>query len=224
MILTNLPGLRIVTAAELFADNHQWADPRLEAMAHAAAKIDLEMAIAASDILWKLSKNTSPGDSTAQGNVNDSIGGYMSSTQMTDATLNNLFDDVSGDENAASTIDYRAYFIHNHHATLTWQAVKLWINSETAGGASTAIALAAEGVVNYNQGSGTGVQIQRIANETTAPATVTFSAPTTKGAGLSIGDMAPDKVIGVWVRRTAANTAALDLDGAVFKAEGDTNA
>lgn len=224
MIQTLLPGLRVVTAAELFAERHQWADPELERFARAAAAVEARMAIAASDILWKLSKNTSPGDSTAQGNVNDSIGGYMASTQMTDATLNNLFDDVSGDENAASTVDFRAYFIHNHHATLTWQDVKLWINSETAGGASTAIALSVTGVVNYNQSSGTGVQIQRIATETTVPATVSFTAPTTKGAGLSIGDMAPDKVIGVWVRRTAANTAALDLDGAVFKAEGDTNA
>jgi hypothetical protein len=36
--------------------------------------------------------------------------------------------------------------------------------------------------------------------------------------------MATNTVQGVWVRRTAANTAALDLDGAVFKAEGDTAA
>jgi hypothetical protein len=224
-MLATLPGLRIITFEQLLAETfpRRFSNVDLEREAAIAAELEALMAITAADILWKLSKDTSPGNSTAQGNVNDSIGGYMSSTQMTDAALANLFDDVSGDENAASTVDYRAFFIHNAHGSLTWQAVKLWINSETAGGASAALGLSAEGVVPYNQ-AGTR-QIARLASETTAPGGgVTFSSPTTKGAGLSIGDMATNTVQGVWVRRTAANTAALDLDGAVFKAEGDTAA
>ena len=62
------------------------------------------MAIVAGDILFKFSVKTgSAGDSTA-GNAGGSLGKYIPTTEITDATLNNLFDDVSGDENAASDI------------------------------------------------------------------------------------------------------------------------
>jgi hypothetical protein len=179
------------------------------------------MPIAASDIKFRLSINTGPGDSTAQGNPNDSIGGFVSTTEITDATLHNLFDVITGDENAASTVDYRVFFIANKHATLTWQGVKVWLQSETAGGANAAIALDGLGVKAINSAS---AQAERIANETTAPSGETFSAPTSKAAGLSVGNLAPNEVIAVWVRRTATNSAALNLDGVVIRAEGDTAA
>lgn len=179
------------------------------------------MPIAAADLLFKLSINTGPGNSTAQGNPNDSIGGFMSSTQIVDATLHNLFDVITGDENAASTVDYRVFFIHNNHATLTWIGVKVWLSSEVAGGASAAIALDGLGVKDFNSAS---AQAERIANETSAPAGETFSAPTTKSAGLSVGDVPPGDCFAVWVRRTAANSVALDNDGVTIRAEGDTQA
>lgn len=78
------------------------------------------MAISDSDILFKLSiKTGSAGNSGAQSDVNASLGKYISTTQVTDNSLNNLFDNISGTENAASTVDYRCIFIHNAHATLT---------------------------------------------------------------------------------------------------------
>lgn len=179
------------------------------------------MAITAADIKFKLSKNTGPGNSSAQADPNDSIGGFMSSTEITDATLHNLFDKVTGDENAASEAEYRCLFIHNDHATLTWEAVKVWLSAEVAGGASAAIALDGTGVVAEDLVT---AQAERVANENTAPTGETFSAPTTKGAGLSVGDMGPGTCIAVWVRRTAANTSPLDLDGVTVRAEGDTAA
>lgn len=178
------------------------------------------MAIVAADILFKFSVVAAAGDTTA-GTAAGSLGDQISTTQLTDATLLNLFDAVSGDENAASTVDYRCFFVHNNHATLTWVAPKVWINSETAGGASVAIGLDPAGVTAKGLGS---AQAATIANELAAPAGVTFSAPTTKGAGLQLADIPPGSVAAIWVRRTAANSAALDVDGAVFKVEGDTGA
>lgn len=180
------------------------------------------MPIVAADIKFKLSVNTSPGNTNAQADPNDSIGGYMSSTELVDATLNNLFDDVTGDENAVSDVEYRCMFIHNDHATLALQAPRVWISSEVAGGASVAIALDGTGVTPEAQ-SGTP-QAERIADESTAPSGESFSAPTVKASGLAPGDVAANSCFGLWIRRTAANTAALNNDGATIRVEGDTAA
>ncbi len=180
------------------------------------------MAIVSGDILFKLAVTTgSAGNSTAQANPNNSLGKYISTTQIVDATTDNLFDDISGDENAASTVDYRCYFVHNSHATLTLTAAKAWISAEVAGGASVAIGLDPAGATAIGSSS---AQAATIANELAAPAGVTFSAPTTKGAGLSIGSLPNGQCIAIWVRRTAANSAAVNADGATIKVEGDTAA
>lgn len=177
------------------------------------------MAIASSDILNKLSVVTgSAGNSTASTPAG-SLGKYISTTQITDATVHNLFDQVSGDENAASTVDYRCYFIHNNHASLTWESVVAWISSEVALGAS--IAIAVDTTAASAIGSA-GAQALLIANEITAPSGVSWSTATTKATGVSIGNITAGQCRAIWVRRTAANSAAINTDGAVITCEGDT--
>ena len=68
-------------------------------------------------------------------------------------------------------------------------------------------------------------QMKTIADENTAPATQTFSAPTTKGTGLSIGNI-PAGSGGRHLDRgaRAANTGAVDNDGVTIRVEGDTAA
>lgn len=178
------------------------------------------MAIASTDILYKFSVVAAAGDTTAS-SAAASLGDQISTTQITDATLNNLFDDVTGPENAASEAEYRCFFVHNNHGSLDWTSVVVWLSSETAGGAVAAISLDTTGVTVKGLGS---AQAKTIANEDTAPATQTFTAPTTKGTGLAIGTIPAGSVQGIWVRRTAANTAALALDGVVIRVEGDTAA
>lgn len=180
------------------------------------------MAIAASDILFKLSINTGPGNSTAQTDPNDSLGRFMSSTQLTDNSLHNLFDLTTGDQNAASEINYRVFFVQNNHGTLTWENAVVYISSEVAGGADTAIGLDTTG--NVTATSASSQTVARPANETTAPAGITFSAPTTKATGLSIGNLAAGNVRAIWVRRTNTNSSAVDNDGATFTVSGDTAA
>ena len=178
------------------------------------------MAITATDILYKFSVTAAAGDTTA-GTAAGSLGDQISTTQITDATLHNLFDVVTGDENAASDVEYRCIFVHNNHATLTWENVVVWLSSETAGGAVAAISVDTTGVTPKGQAS---AQAKSVADESTAPATQTFTAPTTKGTGLSIGNIPAGSVQAIWVRRSAANTAAVDTDGVVIRCEGDTAA
>lgn len=178
------------------------------------------MAVLASEILFKHSGGSSPGNSTAQTNGNLSLGGYMASSQLTAATLNNLFDDVTGAENAASDVEYRCFFIHQSNATDTASTINIWLFSETAGGASAAIALDSTGNVAYNTAS---TMALTVANENTAPAgPLTFNTSTTEAGGLTIASMGPNTARGIWVRRSAANTASLALDGVVIRVAFDS--
>lgn len=178
------------------------------------------MSIASTDIKYRLTITTGvAGNANAQADPNASLGKYASTTDIVDATTLNLFDAISGDENATSTVDYRAFAIINNHGTLTWTSPKAWILSEVAGGASVAIGLDPIGVV-----AATAIMGASIVSETTAPAGVSFSAPTTKGSGLAPASVPAGSGFIVWVRRTAANTVAVDADGATFRAEGDTAA
>lgn len=180
------------------------------------------MPIQSTDIRYYYSVLTGTAGNTTAGTAAGSRGKYISTTVLTDATLGNLFPDVTGDENAASNEDYACIFVRNGHATLTMQRTVIWLVSEVAGGAVTAIALDLLGVVPIGQA---GAQAASIANKNTAPTGVTaFSAPTTKATGLNVGDIAPGSCIAVWVRRSAKNTAAQNADGVTLRVECDTAA
>jgi hypothetical protein len=178
------------------------------------------MPITTSDIKFKLSiKTGTAGNQSAQTDPNQSLGKYISTTEIENATLNNLFDDVSGDENAANDVEYRCFFIHNAHASLTWQNPIIWISEEVAGGASIAIGVdpTAASPIGSSQ-----AQALEIADEDTAPSGVSFSSPTSKGTGLSVGNLSAGYCKAIWVRRTCSNSAAKNNDGATFTVEGDT--
>jgi hypothetical protein len=170
------------------------------------------MPIAASDIKLYLSGGSGNTDPNA------SIGGARStSTQITSASLQNLFANVPGAEATPGSVKYRCFYVRNEHASLTYQAVKAFIQTLTASGNSEIdIGLDPAGV------NGTAASP---ANETTAPAGVTFSRPTTLGAALSIGDLAVNAFQAIWVRRTIdAAAAAINVDNCVIRHSGDTAA
>lgn len=157
------------------------------------------------------------GSSTAGG----SLGKYVSTTDLV-AGANGLFDDISGAENAASVVDYRCIFLLNNHATLTASNVTVYVPAEVGGGAGVAIAL--DNAAASAKG-GSSAQADLIANETTAPTAVgSFSTPTSDGAGLSIGTLAPGQVKAIWVKRTAANSGPLSGDGFTLGVSFDTPA
>jgi hypothetical protein len=175
-------------------------------------------AITSGEILWKFSVSAAAGNTTA-GTAATSLGDQISTTQWTGGSLNDLFDNISGAENAASTVDYRCIFIHNSNSANVYENVVCWISAETAGGASIAIG------VDTTAASAIGAATQQaviIASETTAPAGISFSSPTTQGAGISLGNIANGSCRAIWIRRTAANTAALSNDGVTLSVAGDT--
>lgn len=173
------------------------------------------MPIASADIQYRLSVAAAAGDTTA-GTPATSLGDQVSTTQVTAATIGNLFDDVSGAEASAGDVEYRCIFVLNNHATLTLQNATVTVNSETAGGGSIDIAL--DNIAISAKGAASA-QAATIADENTAPSGVGAFG---KGP-LSIGNLAPGQVKGVWVRRTvAASTGALDPDGAILRVTGDT--
>lgn len=179
------------------------------------------MPISASDMQIMYSTTAgSAGDSTA-GTASGSLGKYVSTTPVA-AGANGLFDNISGAENAASTVDYRCVFVKNNHASLTASSVTIYMSAEVAGGANVAIAL--DNIATSAKGSASA-QAAQIASETTTPTGVgSFSSPTTDGAGLAIGSLAPGQVKAVWVRRTATNSGPVDADGVTLSVSFDTPA
>lgn len=171
------------------------------------------MPLAPSDIVIRYTVTTgAAGDSTA-GSAAGSLGKYFSTT-LAGAGLNQLFDDVSAAENAASTDEYRAVAIINLNATITAFNVVAYLAAEVAGG--TSIALAVDNVAASAKGS-SSAQGALIASETNVPSPVgAFSSPTTAAAGVVIGTLGPNQGRLLWVRRRPANTASVDNDGFTF--------
>jgi hypothetical protein len=171
------------------------------------------MAITATDIHFRSSTTAgAAGNSTAPGAAGTSLGKYITNADITDATLNNLFDDVTGDQNAASQVDYQCLFVYNGHGSLNWITPVAWLSAEVAGGTVAAIWVDSTAALAVGSAS---VQALTIASKTTAPAASSFSAPTTKGTGLACSTINAG---------SAANTVAVDNDGCTVRVEGDTAA
>ena len=148
-------------------------------------------------------------------NPNLSLGGDISNTEIANATLHNLFDRVLGDESYTGDTEYRAFYVKNTHASLTWEGVKVWIDTNTPAGDTIEIGIE----------SSKGSPKQSIANENTAPTGITFSAPSNKENGLNLGDLLPGDVYMIWVKRIVPpSTAAYNTNYFILKFEGDTAA
>jgi hypothetical protein len=138
----------------------------------------------------------SGGASNAVGNA--SIGGTKSS-ELAPTTLNGLFDAVDASEALAGDTEYRCVYVHNANVTDTMTNLVAYISSDTPS-ADSAIAIGVgAATVNATETA--------IANESTAPASVTFSAPGDAGSGISLGTIPPGQHRALWIRRTISATA-----------------
>lgn len=177
-------------------------------------------AIVAGDILLKYTIKTGSAGNSTSSTASTSLGKYISTTTWTGGSLNDLFDDISGAENAASTVDYRCIAVHNNNGANAYENAVVYLSAEVSGGASIAIAIDSTAASAIGSSSAQG---DSIANETTAPTGVgSFSSPTTAGTGLSLGTIPSGQCRFVWIRRTAANSAALSADGVTIGVSGDT--
>lgn len=162
------------------------------------------MAIVSTDIQYRLSGGAS------NSNPAISLGGVKSST-----AASNYFDDVSSAEASAGDTEYRCVYVHNNHGTLSLIGAKVFIQTNTpSSDTDVAIGLGSSAI------NGTE---QTVADESTAPTGVSFSAPTTFAGGLAIGDLAAGAHKAVWVRRTVNAGAAAYADSFTLRVQGDTN-
>jgi hypothetical protein len=173
------------------------------------------VSIVPTDIVMRLTTTAgAAGDSTA-GTPAGSLGKYASTTVLTPATLQNMFDNVTGAESAAGRTEYRAGAILNNHATLTLTAATLFIASETAGGG--AITVASDNIAASAKGAASA-QLTQIASETTAPTGVSAF-----GSSCTLGDIGPGQVKGFWMKRVVtAGATAVPVDGVILEVDGDT--
>lgn len=176
-------------------------------------------AIISSDILFKYSTTAGSAGNTGAGTAGTSLGKYISTTTIPDATLNAVFDDVSGAENAASTVDYRCVFVHNSNGANTLENAVVYLSAEVSGGAGIAVGADTTAASAIGSASAQGIQV---ASEMTAPSGVSFSSPTTSGTGVALGNIPVGQCKAFWVRRTASNSAALSNDGVTLSITGDT--
>jgi len=144
------------------------------------------------------------------------LGGAISSTEVVDNSLNNLYDNVSGAESSAGDIEYRAIFVKNTHATLTLQGAQVYIDTNTP---------STDTEIQISVATEVGSPIQTVADESTAPTNQTFSTAAGQANAISIGDLTPGAVKGIWIKRTVtAGASAYSNDNVIIKVFGDTDA
>lgn len=115
------------------------------------------------------------------------------------------FDDLTDAEQTTGITDYRSFFIKNDSA-VDADNVFVWLGTN-----SHAIRIALE----TPAGDGS---IQTIADEHTQPGGRTWNTGTSSGTGLSIGTLAADATIGIWIERTIGvdETAGAEFQTELF--------
>lgn len=146
-----------------------------------------------------------------------SLGGAISTTELTDNTTHNIWDQVSSAESSAGDTEYRAIYVKNEHGSLTWQNAAVYISSNTSASDTTVEIGLGSSAINGTE--------QTVANESTAPTGVTFSTAAGSGNALSIGNIPFGQHKAIWIKRiiTAAAGATND-DTYVLAYVGDTAA
>lgn len=162
------------------------------------------MPILTSEIQYRLSGGA--------GNTNpdSALGGAKSST----AAGSNIFDAVTSGEAASGDVEYRCVYVHNNNGSLTYLGPRIWIQTNTPS-ADTDVAIGlGTSAVNGTE--------QTVANENTAPTSVTFSSPANEAAGLAIGDIPAGQHRAIWIRRTVNANAAGASDSFTLRVKGDS--
>jgi hypothetical protein len=173
------------------------------------------MAVVSTDLKWYYSGGSANADANA------SLGGEISSVEITSNLLQNLFDNVSAAEASAGSTEYRCAYLKNTNGADTVNDMKLWISSNTPSTTTRVdIALDPAGIGN---GVSPGMATT-IADETTAPSGVSFANspdPVDASTAIAIGNLTTGECQAVWFRRVVdSGTAALAHDPVTVTASG----
>ena len=134
------------------------------------------------------------------------IGGAIAAI-LTDATLNNLWDDVSNADASAGDTEYRCVYVRNTHASTSIANVSVSIGTDPAE-SNFEIALGAAGL------NGTESEV---ADEDTSPVGPSFGT-----GSISIGTLAAGDEYPIWISRIViAGAGALTPDTGIIEITGD---
>jgi hypothetical protein len=163
------------------------------------------MPISTSDIKFYLSGGSS------NTNPNLSLGGVISTTEITSGQLHNLFDVVGNTESVAGDVEYRCIYVKNTSSTFTLNTSYIDIKSNTTS-PSTSIDLSL-GISAIN-----GTE-QTIVNESTSPTGMSWIIENT--GNKVIGSLSPGQHKAIWVRRTvSASAVSFNNDTAIIQLVG----
>lgn len=129
----------------------------------------------------------------ANADANVSLGGAKSSV-VGSAAIDGLFDAVSAPEAVAGDIEYRCIYLHNNNGTEPMTNATVHMSGNTPLASTTVEIGVGTAAIN-------GIE-QTVANESTAPTAVTFSAPSTQGTALALGSIPAGQHKAIWLRRT----------------------
>ena len=179
------------------------------------------MAVTSSDVQRRLTTKSGSAGNSLSSTPGGSLGKYVATTVLTNASLHNLFDLVTGEENQASDIEYRCLAFLNNHATDSMTNVKAFIVSQGADGVDFEIGPDPASAAPKGQ---SGAQFNEIADEDTAPSSVTFSAPATYAAGIIVGGgtIPAGSVAAIWIKRSAQNNASKAGDTVKIRLQWDS--
>lgn len=146
-----------------------------------------------------------------------SLGGSITTIEITTSTINNLFDDVSSSESLSGDTEYRCVYLKNANSLSTMLGTKVWIQTNTPNaGSSIEIGLGTSAV--------NGVE-QVCENESTAPTGVIFSTAIDVSNALNVGDIPPAQHKAIWIKRIInANSSAYTNDSAVIRIQCESSA
>lgn len=115
----------------------------------------------------------------------------QSDTVNVSTTANTLWDNITKAESFNGDTEYRCIYLKNNHATDSFFGVAIYVDQQPTADDSFEIGLDPAGI------NGTATTI---VDESTAPAGVTFSSPTS-GSPLNIGTLAAQDIVAVWIKR-----------------------
>lgn len=166
--------------------------------------------VQASDLSYKYAQG-SGGASNAD--PTKSLSGAPSSTVVTSGAANDIWADVTGAEEATGKDYYCLLYVFNDNDAVTWKTVKLWIDTAPPSG----IVLE----VGNDAAAAGSTATSSAADRFTAPSpVVTFSSPTTKAAGVTLGDIGPNQNKAFWLHMHANAGVAAGAKAVSIRCEG----
>lgn len=185
------------------------------------------MPILPTEVQFYLSNPNAGGGYQGIGTPGNSRGKFMSTSQVSAANpIDNLFQDVTGPQNAAGQVDYQCVFVMNNtisgdymHNPYVWMPLQLF----TSGGCFMTVGMDPAGPVPYNSPT---AQAALINTNTSAPAGVSawYSPNMVFTAGLLVPDIAPQYCIAIWIQRTAVDSPPVMPQSLTLQITFSTNA